>query len=233
LRLESAFTRAILHPVPRRHYSERGFTLLELLAVVAIFTALATLGLGVGGRALKEADKADSVARLRTLGSAIHLYAAEHDQVLPGPLWPGQVMLYDVARDGRLVRDLAEYLNIENKTQPYLVERMIPRAYRKAMRGTKMEDARVYLMNTGVVIDGQTRQPFGSLTSSPVLPSMKLSALRSLPAQENWMACEADQLHPYVATAPWKANTPARPVHDGRRALVRFDGSVDLEKTTP
>jgi len=219
--------------MPRQCYSERGFTLLELLAVVAIFTALATLGLGVGGRALKEADQADSVARLRTLSNAIHLYAGEHDQVLPGPLWPGQVMLYDATRDGRLVRDLAEYLNVESKTRPYLVDRMIPSAYRKAMRGTKMEDARIYIMNTGVVMEGQTNQPFGSLTSNPIVAPMKLTALRPLADKENWMLCEADRLQPYVTTAPWKASTPALPVHDGRRALVRFDGSVDFEQATP
>ncbi len=215
------------------HDLTRAFTLLELLAVMAIVTALATLGLGAGVRTLAEANKADSVARLRTLGNAIHLYAGEHDQVLPGPLWPGQVMRYDSQRNGRLVRDLAEYLNIESKNPPYLVERMIPRAYRKAMRGTRMDDARIYLMNTGVVLDGQTKQPFGSLTSNPVLAPMKLTALPTLPVGENWMACEADQRHSYVATAPWRANTPALPVHDGRRALVRFDGSVDLEKATP
>ncbi|MEI6338761.1 MAG: prepilin-type N-terminal cleavage/methylation domain-containing protein [Verrucomicrobiota bacterium] len=211
----------------------RAFTLLELLAVLAIVAALATMGLGAGARTMAKANQADSVARLRTLGHAIHLSAGEHDQLLPGPLWPGQVMQFDVARDGRLVRDLAEYLNIESKNPPYLVERMIPRAYRQAMRGTKMEDARIYIMNTGVVMNAQTNQPFGSLTSSPILAPMKLGALTALPAEENWMACEADQLHPYVATAPWKANTPARPVHDGRRALVRFDGSVNLEKTIP
>jgi hypothetical protein len=44
------------------------------------------------------------------------------------------------------------------------------------------------------------------------------------------MMSETDQQHPSVSGAPWKANTPPKPVHDGFRASVNFDGSASLEK---
>ncbi len=238
-RLEAAFPRAILQPMPHQRFRERAFTLLELLAVLAICTALATLGLGVGGRALKEADKADSVARLRTLGNAIHLYAGEHDQALPGPLWPGQVMEYDPARDGRIVRDLAPYLDIAHRDAPYLVQRMIPNAYRRNPPSGRMTDLRIYVVNASIMLEGQTVTPFGTLITASTGETVKtsdplrLNRLDKLPGNERWMLSETDQKHPSVAAAPWRASTPALPLHDGFRAVLNFDGSANLERVNP
>lgn len=209
--------------------SNRAFTLVELLVVIAIVGILTALGVGAGSRALAAADKVDSTARLRDLGRAIHLYASEHDQFLPGPLWPGQVMYYEPSRDGRMVRDLAPYLDIEQRSTAYVVDKMFPRAFRRNMPAGAPADARIYVMNSSVVLNGQTNAPFGSLTVSPILPTMRLGQLEHLPANERWMASEADQWHPDVVNAPWKANTIPRPVHDGSRAVLGFDGSVTLE----
>jgi hypothetical protein len=42
------------------------------------------------------------------------------------------------------------------------------------------------------------------------------------------MISTADQEHPNVATAPWKANTPPQPPLGKVRAVFRFDGSAGL-----
>jgi len=209
----------------------RAFTLLELLIVVAIIGILAVIGLAAGARALRVAKKTDAVARLRELGQAAYLYAGDNDGKLPGPLWPGQVLLYDPARDGRMVRDLASYLGVEPRTNSYVVDRLFPKAYRDQMPPGDPGDARVYVVNPGWVDEtGKTNLPFGSLTDTPTAEPMKMAGVANVAGTNNWMISEADQLQPYVASAPWKASTPAQPLHDGYRAVMRFDGSVDFER---
>lgn len=129
-----------------------------------------------------------------------------------------------------MVRELAGYLGIEQRAEPYLVGRMIPRAFRHAVPGVPLEDIRIYVMNPGITTGGQTLSPFGSLTASPAVEPMKMSALGDLAPAERWMISEADQQHPYVATAPWRASTPRAPLHEGRRGLMKFDGSVEFEQ---
>jgi len=206
-----------------------GFSLIELLVALSIVAVLVTLGIGASRQALAAAEKADSLARLRTVGLAALTYAGEHNAQLPGPLWPGQVMLYDADREGRIVRDLAPYLEVQHRDTPYVVDRMIPKAFLPNPTSAPLADLRVYVMNSSIVLDGQTNLPFGSLTVTPTVEPMRLGRMEKLPDSERWMISETDQLHPDVSGAPWKANTPAKPVHDGFRATVNFDGSANLE----
>ncbi len=210
--------------------TRRGFTLIELLVTISIIAVLAVLGLAALFRSQRSAEQADSTAHLRTMAQAVISYAGEHDGRLPGPLWPGQVMLYDPSREGRLVREVGEYLSFEKRPSAYLVESLIPKAYRRAMKGTNLGDARIYVMNTAVEVNGTTVNPFGNLPTDPALPSLKLVTVASLPEEERWMMKEADQQVPEVAGAAWRANTPATPVHGRMRAAARFDGSVNWEK---
>lgn len=205
------------------------FSLPEILVALAILAVLITLGLGAGRRSLAGAERADSLARLRGVGQAILLHTGEHNQQLPGPLWPGQVMEYDPQREGRIVRDLAPYLGVESRDRPYLVDRMIPKPYRRHSTAGPLEQVRVYVMNSSVILDGQTNAPFGSLTATPPIEPLRINQLENLAENERWMASETDQLHPDVSGAPWKAHTPPQPVHGNFRAAVHFDGSATLQ----
>lgn len=210
--------------------TDGAFSVVEMVIVLGLAALLAVLGIGAGSRALATADRMDATTRLKSLGQAVFHHAAEHEQRLPGPLWPGQVLLYDAQREGRLVRELADYLDIETRATPYVVDRMFPRAYRRAMPPGSPGDARVYVMNSGLIVDGQVRAPFGSLTTAPVVEPMRLGQLPNLPSGERWMISEADQSHPDVAGAPWKTHTPPQPLHEGHRISVGFDGSVSLDR---
>ncbi len=213
----------------------RAFSLLELLVVIAIVGLLAALGLGAWSKALADANRADSIARLKTIGQAIFSYVGEHDQLLPGPLWPGQVLLYDPVEKGRLVVSLAPYLGVEQRDTPYLVDRMIPKAYRRNPTAGRMNDLRIYVMNASIVLEGNTHRPFGALLTTSNGDTVKsadplrINRLDKLPDNERWMLSETDQKHPSVAAAPWKASTPPLPVHDNLRAVLNFDGSAQLE----
>lgn len=202
------------------------FSLLEMLVALAIVAVLLVLSIGASRQTLAGAERADSLARLRSMGQAILSYTGEHDHQLPGPLWPGQVMFYDPIETGRLVVQLAPYLDVEQRDTPYLVDRLIPKAYRRNATAGAMKDVRVYVMNTS--LDGQTNLPFGSLTTDPPIEPMRLAALDHLPEVERWMVSETDQLHPRISGKSWKVNTPPLPVHEGFRASVNFDGSAQV-----
>jgi prepilin-type N-terminal cleavage/methylation domain-containing protein/prepilin-type processing-associated H-X9-DG protein len=70
---------------PASFRAARGFTLVELLAVLAAVAVLSTLLFGFAARARGRAHEAQCKLNLLHWGSAFHLYAADHDGHLPHP----------------------------------------------------------------------------------------------------------------------------------------------------
>ena len=94
-------------PAPGR---AAGFTLLELLVVLAIIAILTAVLLPALGQARRQADSVQCVAQLGKIGTAIAAYAGEHDGLLPGPLTMPQGAAYDERTPGSLARLLENYL---------------------------------------------------------------------------------------------------------------------------
>jgi prepilin-type N-terminal cleavage/methylation domain-containing protein len=69
--------------VQQRHHFANGFTLLELLASVAIIAVLAALLVPVLTDAKRRARQASCVAQLREAGLAFHLFAHDHGNRFP------------------------------------------------------------------------------------------------------------------------------------------------------
>lgn len=202
------------------------FTLVELLATLAILGALAALVFSAVWIARGSGDRAKAMANMRAIGAAIPMYAADHDGGLPGPLWPGQVPELDPARAGRLVRELAPYLGIEVPTQPEVIDLFVPPAYRKAKAAAPLAASRTFVVNMAIDNGSSIVNPWGSLAagdgSSP-------SRMAMVPLNA-WGFSDADRQHPRVSGAPWSANTPEGPVH-GKRLAWFFNGSVSAVET--
>lgn len=71
--------------------SARAFTLLELLAVIAIIGCLVSLLMPTLATLRQKADSTACVGNLRQLGISAQLYAGDHDQTMPViEPWPSQ-----------------------------------------------------------------------------------------------------------------------------------------------
>ena len=90
---------------------QRAFTLIELLVVIAIIAILAALLLPVLSQGKGKAWKVKCASNLRQIGFAIHMYADEHSDTLPGPIWQG---VYDTYNDEteRIGYYIAPYLSL-------------------------------------------------------------------------------------------------------------------------
>jgi prepilin-type N-terminal cleavage/methylation domain-containing protein/prepilin-type processing-associated H-X9-DG protein len=199
-----------------------GFTLIELLVTISIIAVLAALGLGASNQVRLRGDRTAALSNLQQIGIAIALYAGENNQVLPGPLFPGQIPVYDASRTGRLPVMLAQYLGINPLPAPFLVNVFVPPAYRRNLPpGTTLENDRTLVMNMHVVNATETINPWGSLATGIGAP-MPVTRIEN-PASV-WAVSDADQQHPDVIGAPWRSSTPVKPIHGSYRTALFFDG---------
>jgi len=176
---------------------------------------------------LQRADRADTLAKTRTMGFAVLQYPADHNGKLP-PLFPGQVLEYEEGRGGRIVTECATYLGLQNSPAKYVVWSLFPHAYARQTVPANPAQMRVWVMNTRLTNSETVVNPFGRVTTpgEPPTGSATLGALSGVSAQ--WMMTTADQQQPNVGSAPWKANTPPTPPLRDVRAFFRFDGSAGL-----
>jgi len=67
----------------------QGFTLVELIVVVAIIAVLVSISVPVTSRVVQSGKATACSANLRNLGTALQLYLADHKQIMP-PLQAGR-----------------------------------------------------------------------------------------------------------------------------------------------
>lgn len=211
------------------HARKKGFTLTELLVVIALVAILASVVGALMPDLISRSERPDALAKTRRMGAAVLLYAADHHGVLP-PLFPGQVLEYEAGRGGRIVTECAAYLQIDTSQQRYLVRSLMPRAYARLRDPADQNLLRVWVMNSSIVSENGEIRPFGTL-GPPGQPPTNSAPLARIFPNNLWMISTADRLHTNVASASWRANAPPFPPLGNYRAIFRFDGSAGLEKT--
>jgi prepilin-type N-terminal cleavage/methylation domain-containing protein len=213
--------------MPAPHLRLRAFTLIELLVTVAIVATLIAITVPAVQSAMRHADRTKSTAQIRKFGTGIFSFATEHNGLLPGPLWPGQVAEYDPNRNGRLVVELAPYLGIEQRTTPYVPTNLLTRSLIAATPGVDQKNIRLYVMNMAVNSPNGAINPWGSAASPTPGSPRSLASINPLPLEP--LLTEAWQEHPAVTVAPWKSSTPPNPPHGKQALSLLFDGSVRPE----
>lgn len=92
--------------------NRRAFTLTELMVVIGVIAVLAALLLPVLSKAKEKARRAQCVNNLKQLGLGIQLYADDHRDQLPGPVWWGLYESYDNLDTKRLPYYIASYMGL-------------------------------------------------------------------------------------------------------------------------
>lgn len=213
--------------------SRIGFTLVELLTVIAIIGILAAILIPVVGTVRQSARSASAAVTLRDLGNGLRLYCNDNKNILPGPIWSGSNYagyVYDNSTSSTNGRNLCRYL------QPYL---LIPasqngawleapsfkpdtfvatnptgsRAYQYAYKINYNED--------GSIDPDATQNPFAG---------SRWKFTRISNPSKSWFIKDLDKLNLPPNAAPGGSYISATPFNGKVRNVLFFDGHVATEK---
>lgn len=127
-----------------------GLTLIELLVVVALIAILAGLLIPAVGRVQALSDRTKCASNLRRVGAAINAYVADHNGVLPGPLWTWQNPWYKSSDYGALGTHLAKYLKLNLLEEAQRADVLMCPAWQRGGPYAQDDHFIQYVMNTAV-----------------------------------------------------------------------------------
>ncbi|MDR1279199.1 MAG: prepilin-type N-terminal cleavage/methylation domain-containing protein [Opitutaceae bacterium] len=219
------------------------FTLVELLVVIAIIGILAAIIIPTVGKVRKMARLASSVSSMRQIGIAIHAYAGDNKDRLPGPatwgVFPWYRNPFPDAEQAHLFSYLWPYYNL-----PYADQRRVavalacPGLPEEAQRDTRSAN---YMRRNGPSGTTAADQPWGAATNAEAGKStLEMGYARQSPNQPPVMSNLSDMALRIgiLTTADKKAWVssdngllPEDGFHDGKRIFLFVDGSVSPPTT--
>jgi prepilin-type N-terminal cleavage/methylation domain-containing protein len=222
---------------------ESAFTLVELLVVIAIIAVLAALLLPSLARSKQKATQIQCVNNLKQLALAIHIYADENHDTLPGPMWQGLYYTYNDETE-RMLYYIATCLSLPaasptvRTAQIAICPASAPLTHEPP--GTAAESLTrpvSYIVSaevTNILTEVVTR-PFGYPYSSkfyrfppgPDEPPKKVHEIKS-PSQ-SWAVTDADQQNSFPGGYYFDL-IPANRVHGVVRNQLFFDWHVQAVK---
>ena len=214
---------------PVRKFRVSGFTLTELLVAIAIIAVLAVLVFGMTRSIMRQAAATRDANTMRQMWTCILIYAGDHNDLMPGPLFTGQAPIYNNKlstnpREWRRLSDcLASYLGHENPEKGDFIEPMAA-SWQKT---PESQNASAWQMQQELPIGDDkkiTENPWGKPAPASNRMPMTYSAVMSQPqTSRTWAMTEIDQLHPDRTP---DLRSPEGMVHGSFRFGIYFDGSV-------
>jgi prepilin-type processing-associated H-X9-DG protein len=218
---------------------ERAFTLVELLLVIGTIAILAALFLPGLARAKEKANRTQCGNNLRQVAVAFQLYASEHDDRLPGPVWLGFYENYDNQDKTRLPYYIATYMGrpAPRSTPQNMPLARCPSAARlwfAAEAGTPLMALTMplsYMANPVVtnINSGVVTRPFGYPSSlAPPFTNVDEAPKRLREIYNpslSWALTDVDQQNGFPA-AQYYWYQPINPAHGNVRNQLFFDSHV-------
>ncbi|WP_309398127.1 type II secretion system protein [Cerasicoccus maritimus] len=206
----------------------RAFTLVELLAVLAIVSILAAIVYSVGNRAYMSAQKSVAMSGLRDVGMAMTMYSQEHDGYLPGPLYGGQAARY--AQDDRLLGyHLWSYLELPEPSKNR--EPFTPLTC-ELFEDLTVDGAPAYFMQQTVKMPVGNRNPWGYRRNDQTKDEGSKPQLINVIQMENnestWAMCAADAGSNRSPQAGWASKLLPEPLFGNERLYLYFDWHVEF-----
>jgi prepilin-type N-terminal cleavage/methylation domain-containing protein len=219
--------------------SKRAFTLVEMLVVIAIIGILASLLLTALSQAKEKGYRTQCLNNFKQLALGIQMYADDHGDQLPGPVWQGFWEAYDNVDSKRLSYYIASYMGLpapQSTPQTNLMARCPSAA--KHWQGADPDTPPMstdmpvsYIASTAVtnINSGAVSWPFGYPYSAPPFNKDTNAAPKLLRDIYNpslsWALTDADQENagPHAAYYPY---LPTTPTHGSVREELFFDWHV-------
>lgn len=213
-----------------------GFTMIELLAVIAIIAILAAFLLPALAKGKQKAYQTQCLSNLKQIGTAIQLYSDDNDGTLPGSVWSGAMASYEIDDDENLIWYLTSYLALPAPADDVQIAPIfVCPSYLRTAPGlgaslAGMEGRVCYLLNDSIGPDPSVKvAPFGY--PAPLLPPMKLSAIAPYGSPSTLFAItDVDKGNVPDPTVSWSCDLTYTPVHGQVRNQLCFDWHVAGKK---
>ena len=209
-----------------------GFTLIELLVVVAVIGILAGLILPALAKAKQRAQQTGCLSNMKQIGVAIHMYADDNEDTLPGPVFAGARASYDINSSQELIWFIADYLGGPQPSPRTVVADVFvcPGYLRRAPVVTSMVGRKCYLLNDDVDPNPLIRLPPFGYPIAPLSQPLKLSSFDSYKSPSEVFAIVDVDKGNVNPTVSWWSDLPYEPVHGAVRNQLFFDWHVEATR---